>query len=94
MTGTSQGGRQGRIARLCREGNAHASGGEYAEALACFLEAWELLPETEEARDAAAPVLAGLTRLLHERRDLAPGLELLLSRRGAYATAGARGTRH
>ena len=91
MSASSQGDRQERIARLCREGNRHASAKEYSEALACFLEAWELLPDTQEAQDAAAPVMAGLTRLLHERRDLAPGLELLLSRGRQFAVAGARG---
>ena len=90
MNSTSHGERQGRIERLCREGNRHASSGEYSEALACFLEAWELLPEPQEAQDAAAPVLAGFTRLLRERRDLAPGLRTLLSRGRRFAAVGAR----
>jgi len=82
-----------KIERLCREGNRHATAREYSEALACFIEAFELLPHPAEAQPEAGPVLAGLSRLLRERRDLAPGLEALLSGGRMFATAGSRGAR-
>jgi hypothetical protein len=91
VTSTRERSRQVHIERLCREGNRHASAREYSEALACFIEAFELLPEPPEAQPEAAPVMAGLNRLLRERRDLAPGLEALLTGRCQLGATRARG---
>lgn len=71
--------------RLCRQGDAHAAAGEDAEALACFLEAWERLPEPREAYAATALVFRGFTRVLRARGELGAGLELLLSSRAHFA---------
>jgi hypothetical protein len=57
------------VIRFCRRARAHAGRGERAEALSCFLEAWELLPEPKEAWDASAFVLAGVGDLLRAGAD-------------------------
>jgi hypothetical protein len=80
-----------RIALLCREGDEHAAAGEMAEALACYTEAWELVPEPREQYDDAGPILRGFTRVLRARGDLASGLEILLGSRSRMAPAMARG---
>jgi hypothetical protein len=73
------------VERLCGQGEAHAAAGESAEALACFLEAWELLPEPREEYLATSDVFRGFTRVLRARGDLGGGLELLLSARSRFA---------
>jgi len=86
-----QGERHIKIQLLCREGEGHASAGEYAEALACFMEAWEALPEPRESYADAEPIFRGFTRVLRARGDLARGLEIMLSSRTGLAPAMARG---
>jgi hypothetical protein len=61
--------RQAKVVRLCREGRRHAARAEHAEALSCFLEAWELLPEPKEAWSASTFVLAGLGDLVRSGVD-------------------------
>ncbi len=80
-----------RIGLLCREGDEHAAAGEMAEALACYTEAWELVPEPREHYEDTAPILRGFTRVLRARGDLASGLELMLGSRSRIAPAMARG---
>ena len=86
-----QGEQHVKIQLLCREGDEHARAGEVAEALACYMEAWELLPEPREEYGDAAPILRGFTRVLHARGDLASGLEIMLGARARSAPAMARG---
>jgi hypothetical protein len=73
------------VERLCRQGDDHAAAGEHAEALACFMEAWELLPEPREEYLDTATVFRGFTRVLRARGSLGGGLELLLSARSRFA---------
>jgi len=80
-----------RIGLLCGEGNEHADAGQHGEALACFMEAWELLPEPREEYADATAVLRGFTRVLRARGDLASGLEIMLGARSRSAPAMARG---
>jgi hypothetical protein len=86
-----QGAQHVRVELLCREGDEHASAGELAEALACYMEAWELLPEPREEFADADAVLRGFTRVLRARGDLATGLEIMLGSRSRSAPAMARG---
>ena len=86
-----QGAAHVKVELLCREGDAHASAGELAEALACYLDAWELLPEPREEFADADAVLRGFTRVLRARGDLATGLEIMLGSRSRSAPAMARG---
>jgi len=86
-----QGEQHVRIQLLCREGDGHASAGELAEALACYMEAWELLPEPREEYADAASVFRGFTGVLRSRGDLAPGLEIMLQSRTRLAPAMAMG---
>lgn len=85
MSRIMEGALGGRVERLCREGDRHAEAGEHGEALACFVDAWELLPEPREAYGEASRVMGGLGRVLSERGDLAGGLRLLLSARSRLA---------
>jgi len=80
-----------RIGLLCSEGDEHADAGEHGEALACYMEAWELLPEPREEYADATAVLRGFTRVLRARGDLASGLEIMLGARSRSAPAMARG---
>jgi hypothetical protein len=68
-----------RVTGLCREGQGHADRGERAEALACYVEAWELLPEPADDWDAARLVSEGMGRVLEGRGDLALAMELMLA---------------
>ena len=86
-----QGEQHVKIQLLCREGDEHASSGEFAEALACYMEAWELLPEPREEFSDATAILRGFTRVLRARGDLASGLEIMLGSRSRSAQALARG---
>ncbi|MBK9519160.1 MAG: hypothetical protein IPO09_17780 [Anaeromyxobacter sp.] len=78
--------------RLCLRGELHLAACEYGEALAFFLEAWELLPEPREEYQGTARVIRGLTRVMRARGDLAEGIGLLLANRACFtpAPAGAR----
>lgn len=67
--------------RLCRRGDEHAAAGEHAEALACYVEAWELLPEPREAYLDASRVFRGFSRLMRARGALGEGLDLFLASR-------------
>jgi len=69
-----------RVGHLCREGDRHVARGEDAAALACLVEAWELLPEPREECPATADVFRGFTRVLRGRS----GLEALLARRARF----------
>ena len=69
MSGALERRREAKVVRLCREGRKHATRGEHAEALRCFLEAWELLPEPKEAWSASTFVLAGLGDLVRSGVD-------------------------
>jgi tetratricopeptide (TPR) repeat protein len=68
-----------RVAHLCRAGEEHVARGERAEALACYIEAWELLPEPADEWDAAGLVFDGMARLIEAHGDLALAMELLLA---------------
>jgi hypothetical protein len=85
MSRILEGAARDEVERLCREGHEHAEAGEHAEALACFMEAWESLPEPREAYPATALVFRGFTRVLRARGGLGDGLELLLSARTRFA---------
>ncbi len=68
--------RSAEVIALCRAGRAQAGRARRAEALRCFLAAWELLPEPKEAWGASAFVLAGVGDLLRSGADpFAPGVE-------------------
>lgn len=73
------------VERLCRLGDDHAVAGEHAEALACYMEAWELLPEPREAYLDTTRVFRGFTRVMRARGALGEGLDLLLSSRLHFA---------
>ncbi len=79
MSKILQGSARSEVERLCRQGDEHAAAGEHAEALACFVEAWELLPEPREEYLDTALVFRGFTRVLRARGRLGAGLDLLLS---------------
>jgi len=80
-----QGPARGEVERLCREGDEHASAGEHAEALECFMEAWALLPEPREAYPDTARIFRGFTRVLRAGGALGGGLDLLMSGRSHFA---------
>jgi len=80
-----QGAERERVERLCRAGDQHARAGEHAEALACFMEAWELLPEPREEYPATAEVFRGFTRVLRHHGTLGGGIDLLFSGRHHFA---------
>jgi hypothetical protein len=79
-----QGAQRVEVERLCRQGDEHAAAGEHAEALACFMEAWELLPEPREEYLATAQVFRGFTGVLRARGPLG-GLDLLFAGRSHFA---------
>ena len=79
-----QGAQRSEVDRLCREGDGHAAAGEHAEALACFVEAWELLPEPREEYQATARVLRGFTSVLRSRGP-AGGIDLFFTGRSHFA---------
>jgi hypothetical protein len=81
--------RYGEVVRLCRAGREHAEGGQRAEALADYLEAWELLPEPKESWDASTWILAAVGDLLRSGGDLSNALDLLLRVRGRTAGSAA-----
>lgn len=75
------------VERLCLRGELHLAACEYGEALAFFLEAWELLPEPREGYQGTPRVIRGFTRIMRARSDLAEGIGLLLANRTGFAPA-------
>jgi hypothetical protein len=80
MTGTALEWRHG-AERLVAEGARHAQLGENSEALACYIEALDLVPEPRGDHELTARIFGGLRRVLEARGDLGDGLELLLATR-------------
>jgi ATP/maltotriose-dependent transcriptional regulator MalT len=81
------------VARLCAEGRRQLHRSEVSEALATFLEAWELLSDPWEEGEAAACVLSGLADVLMARGDVAAAatalraVERALGATGSHAAA-------
>lgn len=73
------------VARLCQEGRRQHQRGESSEALATYLEAWELLPDPFRAGQAAASVLSGLADVLAARGDLSAAATVLRAVQRAMA---------
>ena len=69
------------MSRLLAEGDRHAHLGENAEALSCYIEALDQVPEPRRAHEATARIFSGLQRVLEARGDLGDGIELLLATR-------------
>jgi hypothetical protein len=80
MTGPGAGWRS-EVTRLVAEGDRHAHLGENAEALACYIEALDLVPEPRREHEATDQIFHGLRRVLQARGDLGEGIELLLATR-------------
>ncbi len=78
------------VSRLMAEGDRHAHLGENAEALACYVEALDLVPEPRSEHEATDQVFRGLKRVLESRGDLGDGLELLLATRPGVGSILAR----
>jgi hypothetical protein len=72
---------QREVSRLTAEGDRHAHLGENAEALACYIEAFDLVPEPRGEHGATDRIFHGLKSVLETRGDLGDGLELLLATR-------------
>ena len=71
----------GRVSRLIAEGDRHAAQAENAEALSCYIDALDLVPEPRTDHEATTRIFHGLRRVLQARGDLGDGLELLLATR-------------
>ncbi len=69
------------VSRLIAEGDGHAAQAENAEALACYIDALDLVPEPRADHEATTRIFHGLRRVLQARGDLGDGLELLLATR-------------
>jgi hypothetical protein len=69
------------VGRLTAEGHRHAGLGENAEALSCFIEALDLVPEPRSDHEATQAIFHGLRRVLQSRGDLGEGIELLMATR-------------
>jgi hypothetical protein len=69
------------VGRLTAEGDRHARLAENAEALSCYIEALDLVPEPRTDHEAATRIFHGLKRVLQSRGDLGDGMELLLATR-------------
>jgi hypothetical protein len=67
--------------RLVAEGERHARLGENSEALTCYVEALDLVPEPRGDHEVTARIFGGLRQVLEARGDLGDGLELLLASR-------------
>jgi hypothetical protein len=67
--------------QLVAEGARHAQLGENSEALACYIEALDLVPEPRGDHELTTRIFGGLRRVLEARGDLGDGLELLLATR-------------
>jgi hypothetical protein len=81
------------VERLCHEGERHAAAGERAEALACFIEAWERLPEPREEWDVSPSIYRGLMLVLRQQRELTGGIDLVLSTGARLVSTLAAGAR-
>jgi hypothetical protein len=79
ITGTIDWQRQ--VVRLVAEGDRHAHQGENAEALSCYVEALDLVPEPRGDHEVSGRIFDGLRRVLGARGDLGDGMELLLATR-------------
>jgi hypothetical protein len=77
----SIGGWRSEVRLLVAEGERHARLAENAEALACYIEALDQVPEPRREHQETAPIFHGLQRVLEARGDLGDGLELLLATR-------------
>jgi hypothetical protein len=69
------------VGRQVAEGDRHAQLGENAEALACYIEALDQVPEPRQAHEVTTRIFNGLQRVLEARGDLGDGIELLLATR-------------
>ena len=76
------------LARLCEEARRQLRRGDASEALATYLEAWELLPDPWEAGEAAACVLSGLADVLMARGDVAAAATALRAVERALGATG------
>jgi hypothetical protein len=72
---------RGEVDRLLAEGERHARLAENAEALSCYIEALDLVPDPRSDHQATGRIHHGLKRVLEARGDLGDGLELLLATR-------------
>ncbi len=63
--------------RLCVEARARAEKGDRSQALATYLEAWELLPEPKEGWEASTLILSAVGDLMRGGGDLASALEVV-----------------
>jgi hypothetical protein len=66
------------VDRLCGEARDRAEKGDRSQALATYLEAWELLPEPKEGWEAATRILSAVGDLMHGGGDLSSALEVVL----------------
>ena len=78
------------MSRLVAEGDRHARLAENAEALACYIEALDLVPEPRQEHEVTTQIFHGLQRVLEARGDLGDGMELLLATRPALGSMLAR----
>jgi hypothetical protein len=67
--------------KLLAEGARHARLAENSEALTCYIEALDLVPEPRGDHEVTGKIFSGLRRVLESRGDLGDGLELLLATR-------------
>ena len=74
------------VSRLAAEGDRHAHLGENAEALACYVDALDQVPEPRQAHEVTTRILNGLQRVLEARGDLGDGIEQLLATRPGLAS--------
>jgi hypothetical protein len=65
------------IKRLCATGDAHAEGGAYADALASYWAAWDLLPEPKTYWDASTWILVAIGEANLFGKDYAAGRDNL-----------------
>jgi hypothetical protein len=68
------------------EGERHARLAENAEALACFIEAIDLVPEPRGEHLETTRIFHGLQRVIEARGDLGDGMELLLATRPGFGS--------
>ena len=69
--------RLGAVDRLCDEARDRAEKGDRSQALATYLEAWELLPEPKEGWEASTRILSAVGDLMRGGGDLASALEVV-----------------
>ena len=73
------------VSRLVAEGDRHAQLAENAEALACYVDALDQVPEPRQAHEVTTRIFNGLQRVLEARGDLGDGIEQLLTTRPGLA---------